>query len=261
MGSSEIVSVDLAEHFIPLIAYYQSVTPDHLSAKDLDLLLSQGWYRMHQNIFRTTHLSNDVNLYRVHWLRYPLADVRERASHRRIRNRNKSFRLSIEDVTTVRPDHEELFVRYGQSIDFDGALSVRHGLFGEEGIDRRVYKTKCISVYDGNRLIAGGYFDVGSQSATSILHFFDPLYKKYSLGKYLMLLTADFLRTNGYTYYYPGYLVAGLPKMDYKLFIGKEVTQYFDPETKTWKSYQERILKGEELTPVQQLELMLSFYS
>ncbi len=243
-----------------MIAYHQSVTPESLSGKDLDLLLSLGWYRMHQNIFRTTHLFYDANLYRVHWLRYLLTEVMEHASHRRIRNRNETFRFIIEDVDFIRPDHEELFVRYRQSIDFDGALSVQHGLFGGEGIERSIYKTKSISVFDQDRLIAAGYFDVGIEAATSILHFFDPVYKNKSLGKYLMLLTMDFLKVNGYAYYYPGYLVAGLPKMDYKLFIGKEATYFFEPEMKRWEPFHERIRSGEQLTTKEQLELMLAFY-
>jgi arginine-tRNA-protein transferase len=161
----------------------------------------------------------------------------------------------VEDCARVRQDHEELFIRYSASIDFDGALSVQHCLFGDEGIDRNVYKTKCISVFDGDRLIAGGYFDLGNESAASILHFFDPVYKSKSLGKYLLLITADFLQEAGYTYYYPGYLVAGLPKMDYKLFMGKEATQYFDPETQAWMSFHEGILLPEEPGDEDRMEL------
>jgi hypothetical protein len=36
--------------------------------------------------------------------------------------------------------------------------------------------------------------------------------------------------------------VEGHSKMDYKLFLGKEQAQYFDPETVTWKYFQESIL-------------------
>jgi arginine-tRNA-protein transferase len=221
----------------------------------LDLFLSMGWYRMHQDIFTTTHVPNDKVLYRAHWLRYPVSSIRVQTSHRRIRNRNRNFRVIVENCTGIRQDHEELFIRYRASIDFDGALNVQHCLFGDEGINRNVYKTKCISVFDGDRLIAGGYFDLGNESAASILHFFDTMYKSKSLGKYLLLITADFLKEAGYTFYYPGYLVAGLPKMDYKLFIGKEATQYFDPAFQTWTSFHENILLLEEPGDEDRMEL------
>lgn len=140
-----------------------------------------------------------------------------------------------------------LYANYRSSIDFDGAASIQTCLFSEEDPAKNIYKTKCISVFDGDRLIAGGYFDLGGNSATSILHFFDPLYKDYSLGKYLMLLTIDFLTTAGYEFYYPGYVIAGNGKMNYKLFIGKEATYYFAPETISWKHFEERILVEEDL--------------
>lgn len=196
---------------------------------------------MHQSIFTSSHLHLEES-YRVHWLRYPLAEIKNRPSHKRIRNRANHFRYSIEDLVTIRPDHEALYTTYRQSIDFDGAFSIHHSLFGEEDTGKNLYKTKCISVYDQDNLIAGGYFDVGATSAASILHFFDPLYKDYSLGKYLMLLTVDYLKSSGYEFYYPGYLVAGKDKMNYKLFIGKETTQYFDPETISLKLFHENIL-------------------
>jgi len=227
-----------------LINYFDSFSPDSLSGSELDQFLALGWYRMHQTIFTTSHVGVK-DPYRVHWLRYSLAEISDRSSCRRIRNRNRTFHVTIEDFNTIRKDHEELYSRYRRAIDFGGALSIHDSLFGEDSAEKNIYKTKCISVFDQDRLIAGGYFDVGVHSAASILHFFDPLYGAYSLGKYLMLLTVDFLKSSGYEYYYPGYLVAGLAKMNYKLFMGREVTQYFEPETGTWKYFKESILVGD----------------
>ena len=242
-----------------MIAYHRTVAPDSLAASDLDRLLSMGWYRMHQNIFTTTHLRNDVELYRVYWLRYPLAEISERPSHRRIRKRNRSFHHTIEDFTEIQPFQEELYSLYRASIDFQGALSIEQCLFGDNGVEKNIYQTKCISVYDQNKLIACGYFDLGILSGTSILHSFDPAYKNKSLGKYMMLLTIDFLRSVSSNFYYPGYLVSGISKMDYKLFVGKEATQYFDPGSKTWKVFQDDILVPDVLTENERLELILRF--
>lgn len=108
-------------------------------------------------------------------------------------------------------------------------------------------------------LIAAGYFDVGETAGTSILHFYDPVYRKFSLGKYLILLTIDSLRATGHELYYPGYLVAGDNKMDYKLFLGKEIAQYFDPASGTWKVFDEKILNREALSFHEELELLVAF--
>lgn len=224
--------------------YFYSLNPDSIKESELDLLLSLGWYRMHQHIFACSHLTLEVP-HRVYWLRYPLAEINAHTSHKRIRKRCQAFRHTIEILNTIPDSHESLYLNYRQSINFDGADSVHGCLYGEAEASQNIFKTRCISVFDGERLIAGGYFDVGENSAASILHFFDPLYKNYSLGKYLMLLTIDFLRSSGYTFYYPGYLVAGHSKMNYKLFIGKEATQYFDSETASWLYFKENILVAE----------------
>ena len=221
--------------------YYNSIRPERITGSDLDKLLALGWYRMHQTIFTSSHVGLE-EIYRVHWLRYSLNEIKSHVSHRKIRKRNKDFRFTIEDFTAIRADHAELHQRYYEFIEFDGALSIEECLFGEESTDINIYNTKCISVFEGDQLIAGGYFDVGEKTAASILHFFDPLYRKNSLGKYLILLTIDYLKLNSYKFYYPGYVVEGNSKMNYKLFLGKEEAQYFDPETIRWKYFQESIL-------------------
>jgi len=221
--------------------YYNSFSPEKLTGSDLDKLLALGWYRMHQAIFTTSHVGLE-EVHRVHWLRYSLNEIQRHASHRKIYKRNEQVHFTIEDLKSIRADHAELHQRYYESIEFEGAMSIEECLFGGESTDRNIYNTKCISVFEGNQLIAGGYFDVGDHTAASILHFFDPLYKRNSLGKLLILFTIDYLKANGYGFYYPGYVVEGNPKMNYKLFLGKEAAQYFDPETVTWKYFHESIL-------------------
>lgn len=221
--------------------YYDSFSPEKLTGPDLDKLLALGWYRMHQTIFTTSHVGLE-EVYRVHWLRYLLGDIQNHASHRKIYKRNSLFRFTIEDFNSIRADHAELHQRYYASIEFEGAMNIEECLFGEDYTFKNIYNTKCVSIFEGDRLIAGGYFDLGNLAAASILHFFDPVYKRNSLGKLLILLTIDYLKSNGYKFYYPGYVVEGNPKMNYKLFLGKESAQYFDPETVTWKYFHESIL-------------------
>ena len=124
--------------------------------------------------------------------------------------------------------------------------------------DQSIFKTHCISVFDGDKLIAGGYFDTGENSAASILHFFDPEYKRCSLGKYLLLVTVDFLKSAGYSFLYPGYVLAGNTKMDYKLFLGKKVMQYYDAAAEAWKPFQDTILAPEEYSEEDLMEVLLA---
>jgi arginine-tRNA-protein transferase len=221
--------------------YFQCFSPKGLAGDELDQLLALGFYRMHQSVFTVSHIEQG-DLFRVHWLRYAVRAMEDRPTHRRIRSRVRNLTYTIEEAVTVPSAHQQLHARYRASIDFDGANSIDECLFGERKEGQSIYNTKCISVFDGDQLVAAGYFDLGDSAAASILHFFDPQYARYSLGKFLILLTIEYLNDQGYEYYYPGYVVEGLPKMDYKLFLGREQAEYFDPETVSWKKFDERIL-------------------
>lgn len=244
-----------------MIAYHHSERPESLSEGALDRYLAAGWFRMHQEVFTTTHLFSGNQAYRVHWLRFPVKAIQDRRSHRRLRRRNLSFRVSIDDALAIPESHETLYAVYRKSIDFEGADSVEHALFGDEPAGVSLFATKCISIYDGTRLVAAGYFDLAQQSGASILHFFDPEYHRHSLGKYLILLTLDFLRGRGMDYYYPGYVVAGKGKMNYKLFLGKAHAAYYDPVTRTWRPFHEQLLRLEALSEMERLHLALAMLS
>ena len=220
--------------------FYRAVEPDALDPGDLDKFLALGWYRMHQYLFTTSHLDYERPC-RVHWLRLPVEAFTDRREHRRIRRKNASFRVYISPFQGIGEEHAELYARYRASTDFDGPETIHWSLFGPEDDGRNIFRTQVISVYDNDRLVAGGYFDLGLESAASILHFFDPGIRPASPGKFLMLLTLDYLKSTGYRFYYPGYLVSGKPKMDYKLFPGKAITEYYDPQLRLWLPFDERI--------------------
>lgn len=229
--------------------YHDSFIPHDLTGEQLDTLLSLGWYRMNQTVFCTSHIEHDSIPYRVHWLRYPMAELKSTHSHHRLRNKIKGFKYSIEDFTLIREDHSELHKRYRDSITFNGALSIQDCLFGDHPVDTNIFDTKCISIFDEGKLIAGGYFDIGDESCASILHFYDPQYKRYSLGKVMILITLEYLRAQQYSFYYPGYVVEGLCKMDYKLFLGRDDAEYFDPFSVSWKKFHDGLLIKQAMQP------------
>jgi arginyl-tRNA--protein-N-Asp/Glu arginylyltransferase len=244
-----------------MIAYHHTERPATLPGADLDRYLAAGWFRMHQEVFTTTHLFSGDQAYRVHWLRYAVQDIQERSSHRRIRRKNAGFVVSMEDFSGISSACEKLYSIYRASINFEGADSVAHALFGEGTLTGNIFSTKCITIHCGERLIAAGYFDVGDHSGASILHFFDPEFSRFSLGKYLILLTLDYLRNQRVTHYYPGYVVAGKDKMNYKLFLGEGVATYFDPATGSWRPFHRRILTPEMLSELDRLKLAVALLS
>ncbi len=242
-----------------MIIYHEKLAPEVLTGTELDAYLERGWYRMQQEVFTTTHVALP-DFYRVHWLRYAINRLAPRPTHRKIRNLNRRFMVSVEPFHGVTDEEEWLYQRYRSSITFDGADHIQECLLDGNDLNRNIFDTRCFQVWDADRLIAVGYLDLGQTSGAGILNFFDPDYRKYSLGKYLMLLKFDFLKSSGYQFYYPGYVVAGLSKMDYKLFLGEDVAEYFDADQQVWLPFRKELLQAEEITALDQLEIIMSFY-
>lgn len=52
-----------------------------------------------------------------------------------------------------------------------------------------------------------------------------------------MLLKRQYCLDQGFMWYYPGYIARGNPRFDYKLFMDKNATEFFDKEEAIWKNY------------------------
>lgn len=86
---------------------------------------------------------------------------------------------------------------------------------------------------------AAGFLDLGEKSSAGISCFYDPEYRKYSLGKYLMYLKMEFCKQNGFHFFYPGYFAPDYPLFDYKLDLAKPSLQYLDLVADAWIPFEE----------------------
>ena len=207
--------------------------PEFLPHKKLDEYLDRGWFRMGQMIFTCRFLCFDGKLYTAVWTRLDLKEYAFRKSVRKIMNRNnKRFKIV---VRRARFDKEknDLYAIHRERFGGFVSTSLRKSLFGDA--DYNIYDTWETCVYDGDRLAAASFFDLGDNSIASIMGLFHPDYSKYSLGFYTMLLEIDFGLRTGAEFYYPGYVVPHYLKFDYKLRIGD--TDYYDPDTNQWLPY------------------------
>ena len=208
----------------------------------LDFYLGQGYYRMQQDLFTCQFVPFDDCLYTAHWLRLDLLRVQWGPEQRRLLRRNARF------AATIRPFHltdecEELYARYRAAITFDAASTVEAVLLG--GATHNVFNTCIIELRDEGRLIAAGIFDLGERSLAGILNFYDPTYRQYSLGKYLLLLKTDYGRRMQLDYYYPGYVVHDYPKFDYKLFACAPATEVYDCIRGQWLPFSDQVVAAQ----------------
>src|SRR5688572_26698452 len=223
------------ETFVHLKDMFAEVNcPEILASAALDKYLERGWFRMGQTIFTTNFLNFKNNLYSAIWLRLPLTAHSENKTQLKLFKKNSQFRIQIQ-AATITPEKEILFSNYRQSISFEASASIQTLLFGKSNT-RNIYNTREISLFDDGKLIAVGYFDLGEKSAAGISSFYDPAYKKYSLGKYLIYLKIEYCKKLGLDYFYPGYFVPGYSLFDYKLDIGKSALEYLEFTSSKWKS-------------------------
>lgn len=204
----------------------------------LDYALADGYFRMGNDIFTTNEVfvgnyGKSAIYDPVFWLRLNLKKAKETTSTKRIKKKCARFSFSIQKAE-ITNEIELLYYEYFLATKFDGYPTCQECI-PEMNTENAVFDTYMICIRDQGKLIAVGYFDMGKKAVMSVLHFYHPDYKRYSLGKFLMLITKDFAQDDKMDFVYPGYFFLGSDKMDYKLFPQKESIEVFLPKDKTWE--------------------------
>lgn len=225
--------------------------PQSLSGEELDRYLSEGWFRMGQTIFTTNFLNFKQQFYSAIWLRLRLKDCAPTRLEEKLLRLNSNFSIEITKAK-VDQEKENLYARYRAQVPFEPSSSLQALLFGRA--TENVYQTMEITVRDNGRLVGCGFFDLGKKSTAGISSFYDPDYKKYSLGKFLIHQKIVFSRNCGYEFFYPGYFVPGYSPFDYKLKIYPAAQEYFDLATSHW-SPMHRFSAGQTPLAVMQARL------
>jgi arginine-tRNA-protein transferase len=207
-----------------------------IAPKRLDRYLSHGWFRNSNLLGKYKLLFLDDKLCSVVNIRVPLDNYQYSKSLQKIINRNNElFRYEIQPVA-ITPRKEELYQQHKHR--FKGVVlpSLQMSLFGFESCMQSPFLSYEVNIYEGNKLIACSFFDIGEQSIASILGLYDNDYQKYSLGIYTMLLEIEFGLKANKKFYYPGYVLNNSPLFDYKLRMGN--IQFHNGKNH-WLPYQE----------------------
>jgi arginine-tRNA-protein transferase len=202
----------------------------------LDQLLALGWYRMGMYVFTTNGLqpNADGELFPVYWLRYDVNKVLLSKSSLKIIKAAAGLEVYLRPFK-VTPEVEELHSRYREHLSFNTDSDLTKVIADPSGT---IFNTLMFELRDKGKLIGLGIFDVGDDTIAGIKSIYDPAYKKYSPGKYLMLLKLDYCRRNYISWYYPGYFSPRYPKFDYKLFVDPAATEVYLPERNAWVPYE-----------------------
>ena len=207
--------------------------PAKLTSAELDTYLAKGWYRMHQTIFTTHFIRREEDFFNTIWLRNRLDKYEKSGTCKKLEKLNRHFKVVI-SPGIMTSGHESLFQKYRKSLPDNRPDSIKQILYGDDNSNKNIYHSFAIDMYDDNFLIASGYFDIGEKRATGISTFYDPGYKKYSPGKYLIYKKIEYCKKKGLDFFYPGYFVPGCSDFDYKLSIGTSSLEYFHLNNQKW---------------------------
>lgn len=218
----------------------------------LDQYLAKGWYRMGQVIFTTDYLFKDERWYRVFWLRYRLKEFQFSARQRKLLQLPKGCTAGVKPLR-INAELEELYGRYRDHLDFEISPALKENLnsldFLGQAEGDSVFDSYVIEIRREEKLIAAGIFDLGDSAMAGIINIYDPAERRLSPGKRLMQIKLSYALSQKLDYYYPGYIVCGNPKFDYKLEPGREICEIFNPVTDSWLPYSAETILAWKDTP------------
>lgn len=202
---------------------------DSVPPEVMDQVWAAGWRHFGRYFFRySTQPAPEGGLQTITPLRIDLAACTFTKSQRRVLNKNTDLRSEISPAA-IDSDLRALFQRHKQRFTHNIPDTLETFL----GPDPSHGPCECrmIRVFDGPRLIAASFFDVGQQAASSIYGLFEPECSKRSLGIYTLLLEIQHCQQSGLRWLYPGYATREPSVYDYKKqFRGMEYLEWSSGE-------------------------------
>jgi arginine-tRNA-protein transferase len=179
--------------------------------EDLDILLSFG-FRHFGDIFFRPMCGICRSCIPV---RIPVRRFSPSKSVRRLFNRNKHFKVTIEEPA---PSQEtfELYTEHKKR--FKNQFHESYDIYEKSFFYPLDFTfNRVLAVRDGDRLVALTHLDVTANAMSAIYCYFDENYKKYSPGKFSVYKEIEIARKLGIEWLYLGYYVPGNRHMKYKL--------------------------------------------
>lgn len=192
---------------------YEVFDAEKVTPLELDKLLNDGWRHFGCHFFRYNLNLHKNEVKFVIPLRVKLADLTFSKSQRRLIKHNADLSVTIGDVIITEEceqmfdQHKDRFVEGKPTSLFD---------FLDETDQSKPCGTKQMSVFDGDKLVAVSYFDLGKTMVSGVYAFFDVDQAARGLGNFTMIKEMEYAIKNGFEYYHLGYAYSGESFYDYK---------------------------------------------
>lgn len=203
---------------------------DSVPAEFMDRLWAAGWRHFGRYFFRYSSQTDEQGATQtITPLRIDLASCSFTKSQRRVLTKNMDLRHDIVPAA-LDDDLRAMFQRHKQRFTHNVPEELETFL----GPDPATGPCECrmLRVFEGERLIAASFFDMGQSAASSVYGLFEPEFAKRSLGIFTQLLEIQHCRDSGLRWLYPGYATHEPSAHDYKKqFRG---TEWLDWSTGEW---------------------------
>jgi leucyl-tRNA---protein transferase len=186
---------------------------ERVTPAQLDILLAQGWRHFGTNFFRYSYGFYELDVRRVLPLRIRLNEFSLTKSQRRTLKRNSDLETLIRPIEII-DEAQSLFETHKRRFKSGVPDTLYDFLSPMPAVEPS--EAKEVAVYDGDRLIAVSYFDIGAMANSGVYAMFDPEYASRRLGIYTLLREIEFAMDTGKEFYYQGYAYEGSSFYDYK---------------------------------------------
>ncbi|MFN0088476.1 MAG: arginine-tRNA-protein transferase [Blastocatellia bacterium] len=200
--------------------------------EQMDLLWALGWRHFGAYFFRYSAVRQRDGIKTVLPLRIDLEKFSLSRSQKRVMTRNRALGTVIRD-TFIDEAKENLFYSHRERFKDNIPDSIYTFLSDEPA--SLPCANREIAVYNGGRLIAVSFLDIGKAATSAVYAMFDPVESSRSLGIFTMLASIEYSIERSCRYFYPGYAYREPSVYDYKKnFTGLEAFDWRG----NWKPYQ-----------------------
>lgn len=202
---------------------------DAVPAEVMDLLWAAGWRHFGRLFFRYSrqHAVEGEPLH-VTPLRIQLKKWQATKSQRRVLSRNADLRWEMVPAT-LDDDLRAMFERHKGRFRENIPENLEN--FLGEAPESGPCDCRMLRVFEGERLLAASFLDVGQKAVSSVYAVFEPEAAWRSLGTFTMLLELRFACESGFEFLYPGYATQEPSAYDYKKqFTGLEWLDFANGE-------------------------------
>jgi len=208
----------------------QQFFADHVTAKQLDMLLEQGWRHFGNHFFRYSYAFYGLDVRQVIPLRIRLDRFSLSKSQRRTLKKNQDLQTTIRPIG-ITDQCEMLFARHKTRFNSGVPESIYDFLSSSPATEP--CEAFEFAAHENDRLVAVSYFDRAENSTSGIYAMFEPDAAHRRLGIFTLLKEIEYAIEAGREFYYLGYAYDGPSFYDYKKrFRGSEAFDW----TGNWKA-------------------------